>query len=162
MNNNPNLARAELNNCTTISPKDYPSIIPPKILPHLTLNPTTITCHRQCKRAQLWWNKFPASTAFGRKLKGCFDAKIREGSSFEITIQTGIEHREIAKKTGYNRKTVSKYVNSSVPHVAKKAIASRPYIIQRLNCYPLTASRIVRSRKKDLREIYKCQKTNQW
>jgi transposase len=34
--------------------------------------------------------------------------------------EQGLSISEIAKKTGYNRRTVSKYVNSNVPPVAKK------------------------------------------
>lgn len=63
----------------------------------------------------------------------------------------GMSISEIAKETGYNRRTVRKYVNSKVPPVTKKRSPKaskldnyRDYINQRLNNYPLTASRIYR------------------
>lgn len=63
----------------------------------------------------------------------------------------GMSISEIAKKTGYNRRTVRKYVNSKVPPVAKKRSPKaskldnyKDYITQRLKNYPLTASRIYR------------------
>ncbi len=61
----------------------------------------------------------------------------------------GMSISEIAKETGYNRRTVSKYVNSRVPPITKKRAPKasklddyKDYIAQRLNSYPLTASRI--------------------
>jgi transposase len=58
---------------------------------------------------------------------------------------------EIARHTGYNRRTVSKYAKAKVPPVSKKRSAKpskldafKDYIIQRLNSDPLTASRIYR------------------
>ena len=63
----------------------------------------------------------------------------------------GLSNSEIARQTGCNRKTVSKYVNAKVPPVSKKRSlkaskldAYKEYIIQRLNSDPLTASRIYR------------------
>ncbi len=63
----------------------------------------------------------------------------------------GMSISEIAKETGYNRRTVRKYVNLKVPPVAKKRSPKaskldnyKDYITQRLNSYPLTASRIYR------------------
>jgi len=62
----------------------------------------------------------------------------------------GLSISEIARQTGYNRRTVSKYAKATVPPVSKKR-ASKPskldpykdYIIQRLN-HNLTATRIYR------------------
>ena len=63
----------------------------------------------------------------------------------------GLSNSEIARQTGYNRRTVSKYVNAKVPPVSKKRSLKaskldtyKEYIIQRLNRDPLTASRIYR------------------
>ena len=63
----------------------------------------------------------------------------------------GLSISEIARQTGYNRRTVSKYVKAEVPPVTRKPSvkpskldAYKDYIIQRLNCGPLTASRIYR------------------
>ncbi len=67
----------------------------------------------------------------------------------------GMSISEIAKETGYNRRTVRKYVNLKVPPVAGKRSPKasklddyKEYIIQRLNSYPLTASRIYREIQK--------------
>ena len=57
---------------------------------------------------------------------------------------------EIARRTGYNRRTVSKYAKAMVPPAAKNRPAKssklegyKDYVIQRLNSVPLlTASRI--------------------
>jgi transposase len=63
--------------------------------------------------------------------------------------EQGLSITEIAKKTGYNRRTVRKYLRSDVPPVAERRSPKasklddyKDYIIQRLNSYPLTASRI--------------------
>ena len=63
----------------------------------------------------------------------------------------GLSISEIARQTGYNRRTVSKYVNARVPPVSRKPSAKpskldsyKDYIIQRLNSGPLTACRIYR------------------
>jgi transposase len=63
----------------------------------------------------------------------------------------GLSISEIARQTGYNRRTVSKYVNAKVPPVSRKPSAKpskldsyKDYIIQRLNSGPLTACRIYR------------------
>ena len=63
----------------------------------------------------------------------------------------GLSNSEIARQTGYNRRTVSKYVKAKVPPVSKrrsvkasKLDAYKEYIIQRINSVPLTASRIYR------------------
>jgi transposase len=63
----------------------------------------------------------------------------------------GLSISEIARQTGYNRRTVSKYVNAKVPPKSKKRLvkpskldAHKEYIIQRLNSDHLTASRIYR------------------
>jgi transposase len=63
----------------------------------------------------------------------------------------GLSISEIARQTGYNRRTVSKYSKATVPPVFKKRSAKpskldgyKDYIIQRLNSGPLTASRIYR------------------
>jgi transposase len=65
--------------------------------------------------------------------------------------EQGLSISEIAKETGYNRRTVRKYINSDTPPVAKKRLPKpsklddyKDYIAQRLNSYPLTASRIYR------------------
>jgi transposase len=70
----------------------------------------------------------------------------------------GLSISEIARQTGYNRRTVSKYVNAKVPPVSRKPSAKpskldsyKDYIIQRLNSGPLTAS-IARSKTEDLPE----------
>ena len=62
-----------------------------------------------------------------------------------------LSYSEIARRTGFSRKTIRKYINSeALPVVKKRAPKSsklddyRGYIIQRLNSYPLTASRIYR------------------
>ena len=56
---------------------------------------------------------------------------------------------EIARRTGFSRRTVRKYIKSDAPPEAKKRAQKlsklddyKDYIIQRLNSYPLTASRI--------------------
>jgi len=61
----------------------------------------------------------------------------------------GLSISEIARQTGYNRRTVSKYVNAEVPPISRKPSAKpskldsyKDYIIQRLNSGPLTACRI--------------------
>jgi transposase len=63
----------------------------------------------------------------------------------------GLSISEISRSTGYNRRTVSKYVNATVPPESKKRTAKpskldpyKDYIIQRLKSHPLTASRIYR------------------
>jgi len=63
----------------------------------------------------------------------------------------GLSISEIARQTGYNRRTVSKYVKAEAPPTTRKPSikpskldAYKDYIIQRLNCGPLTASRIYR------------------
>ena len=63
----------------------------------------------------------------------------------------GLSISEIARQTGYSRVTVRKYINSQIPPIPPK-ISNRPskldaykeYIDQRLQEYPLTASRIYR------------------
>jgi transposase len=82
--------------------------------------------------------------------------------------EQGLSISEIAKKTGYNRRTVRKYLESGVPPVAKRRSPKasklddyKDYIIQRLNSYPLTASRIYREKDPGngiYREIYDCQR----
>ena len=60
-----------------------------------------------------------------------------------------LSYSEIARRTGFSRKTIRKYINSDAPPKAKKR-APKPsklddykdYIIQRLNGYPATASKI--------------------
>lgn len=61
----------------------------------------------------------------------------------------GLSNSEIARRTGYSRKTVSKYVKAKVqPKSKKRSVkpskldAYKEYIIQRLNSGPLTATRI--------------------
>jgi transposase len=61
----------------------------------------------------------------------------------------GLSKSEIARQTGYNRRTVSKYVEAKDPPVSKKRSAKpskldahKEYIIQRLNSGSLTATRI--------------------
>jgi len=61
----------------------------------------------------------------------------------------GLSNSEIARQTGFSRKTVLKYIKSDAsPEAKKRAPKSskldkyRSYIIQRLNSYPLTAYRI--------------------
>jgi transposase len=62
----------------------------------------------------------------------------------------GLSIIEIARRTGYNRRTVSKYAKATAPPAAKKRPAKhskldsyKDYVIQRLNSVPLlTASRI--------------------
>ena len=63
----------------------------------------------------------------------------------------GLSISEIARQTGYNRRTVNKYVKAKVPPVSRKPSAKpskldsyKDYIIQRLNSGPLTACRIYR------------------
>jgi transposase len=65
--------------------------------------------------------------------------------------EQGLSNSEIAKQTGFSRKTVSKYIKSEAPPEAKKRRSKssklddyKDYIIQRLNSHPLTASRIYR------------------
>ena len=72
-------------------------------------------------------------------------------STLKELHKQGLSNSEIARQTGYNRKTVSKYVNAKVPPVSKKRSLKaskldtyKEYIIQRLNRDPLTASRIYR------------------
>jgi transposase len=62
-----------------------------------------------------------------------------------------LSYSEIARRTGFSRKTIHKYINSDAPPEAKKRAPKsskldgyKDYIIQRLNSYPLTASRIYR------------------
>jgi len=77
--------------------------------------------------------------------------KLEEFLMLRELHEQGLSISEIAKKTGYNRRTVRKYLESEVPPVAKKRSPKasklddyKDYIIQRLNSYPLTASRIYR------------------
>lgn len=60
----------------------------------------------------------------------------------------GLSISEIAKETGYNRRTVRKYINSDTPPVTKKRSPTpgkldgyKDYITQRLNSCPLTTSK---------------------
>jgi transposase len=93
--------------------------------------------------------KMPTSKAFGFRFKGCGDAEIGGVSHVEKMHEQGLSITEIAKKTGYNRRTVRKYLRSDVPPIAERRSPKasklddyKDYIIQRLNSYPLTASRI--------------------
>jgi transposase len=77
--------------------------------------------------------------------------KLEEFLMLRELHEQGLSISEIAKKTGYNRRTVRKYLESDVPPVAKRRSPKasklddyKDYIIQRLNSYPLTASRICR------------------
>ena|GEM_PF-2491095 len=61
----------------------------------------------------------------------------------------GVSIREIVRQTGYNRKTIRKYVHSSSPPVyrkrarkASKLDGYRDYITGRLQEHPLSAKRI--------------------
>ena len=74
--------------------------------------------------------------------------------------EQGLSISEIAKETGYNRRTVRKYINSDTPPVAKKRLPKpsklddyKDYIAQRLNSYPLTASRIYREIQAQIRSL---------
>jgi transposase len=65
--------------------------------------------------------------------------------------EQGLSISEIAKKTGYNRRTVRKYIKSDTPPSTKRRSPKasklddyKAYITQRLNNHPLTASRIYR------------------
>jgi len=70
----------------------------------------------------------------------------------------GLSIREIARRTGYSRGTVRKYLRAQVPPAPQgrskkpsKLEGYREYIIQRLQEYPLSAKRIIaRSKKKVL------------
>jgi len=60
-----------------------------------------------------------------------------------------LSYSEIARQTGFSRKTIRKYVNSNAPPEAKKRAPKssklddyKGYIIQRLKNYPVTASEI--------------------
>ena len=60
-----------------------------------------------------------------------------------------LSYSEIARRTGFSRKTIRKYINSDAPPEAKKRAPKlsklddyKDYIIQRLNGYPVTASKI--------------------
>jgi transposase len=71
--------------------------------------------------------------------------------TFKELHKQGLSNSEIARRTGYSRKTVSKYVKAKVqPESKKRSVrpskldAYKEYIIQRLNSDPLTASRIYR------------------
>jgi transposase len=77
--------------------------------------------------------------------------KLEEFLMLRELHEQGLSISEIAKKTGYNRRTVRKYLESDVSPVAKRRSPKasklddyKDYIIQRLNSYPLTASRIYR------------------
>jgi len=59
--------------------------------------------------------KMPTSTAFDFQIKGCIDAEMGGLSHVERTTRAGIEHQRDRKKTGYNRRTVRKYINSDTP-----------------------------------------------
>jgi transposase len=71
----------------------------------------------------------------------------------------GLSISEIARRRGYSRTTVRKYLRSQVPPASKKRSQKpsklddyREYIIGRLRDYPLTASAfIARSKREDLR-----------
>lgn len=60
-----------------------------------------------------------------------------------------LSYSEIARRTGFSRKTIRKYINSDVPPEAKKRAPKssklddyKDYIIKRLIGYPVTASKI--------------------
>ena len=60
-----------------------------------------------------------------------------------------LSYSEIARRTGFSRKTIRKYINSDAPPEAKKRAPKlsklddyKDYIIQRLKDYPVTASKI--------------------
>lgn len=63
--------------------------------------------------------------------------------------EQGLSYSEIARQTGFNRKTVCKYIKFNAPPEEKKRAPNpsklddyKDYIIQRLNSSPLSASRI--------------------
>ena len=60
-----------------------------------------------------------------------------------------LSYSEIARRPGFSRKTIRKYINSDAPPEAKKRAPKlsklnyyKEYIIQRLKDYPVTASKI--------------------
>ena len=65
-------------------------------------------------------------------------------------LQTqGLSYSEIARRTGFSRKTIRKYIDSDAPPEAKKRSPKssklddyKDYIVQRLKDYPVTASEI--------------------
>ena len=61
----------------------------------------------------------------------------------------GLSYSEIARQTGFSRKTICKYIKSDAPPEAKKRSPKssklddyKDYIVQRLKGYPITASKI--------------------
>ena len=69
----------------------------------------------------------------------------------------GVSISEIVRQTGYNRKTIRKYVHSSSPPVYRKRARKaskldeyRDYIIGRLQEHPLSAKRIYDETKANL------------
>jgi transposase len=65
--------------------------------------------------------------------------------------EQGLSISKISKKTEFNRRTNAKYIKSDTPPAVKKRSPNasklddyKDYITQRLNSYPLTASRIYR------------------
>jgi transposase len=60
-----------------------------------------------------------------------------------------LSYSEIARRTGFSRNTIRKYINSDAPPEAKKRAPKssklddyKDYIIQRLKDYPITAYKI--------------------
>ena len=67
------------------------------------------------------------------------------------SFDEGLSISEIARQTGYDRKTIRKYINSETPPMRNKRFRDpgkiapfKEYIISRLNEHPLTATRIYR------------------
>jgi transposase len=67
------------------------------------------------------------------------------------SFDEGLSISEIARQTGYDRKTIRKYINSETPPMRNKRSRDpgkiapfKEYIISRLNEHPLTATRIYR------------------
>jgi transposase len=78
----------------------------------------------------------------------------REFHMLRDLFDQGLSISEIARRTGHDRKTIRKYINSEIPPMMNgRSISSskidpyKDYIINRLKDHPLSASRIYREIK---------------